>query len=156
MLFLLFQLGKEAYALEAAEVHEVLPLVGLTEIPLSPRGVAGVFNYRGTPVPVLDLSELLLKRPAEPKLSTRIILVNYPDARGKKQLLGLIAEKSTETLRRGPGDFISSGLANEEAPYLGPVTPGPPGFIQWVRVDQLLPASLRDLLFQEPAESSSR
>ena len=31
MLFLLFQLGKEYYALEAAQVGEVLPLMGMKE-----------------------------------------------------------------------------------------------------------------------------
>jgi len=50
MLFLLFQLGQDRYALEASRVIEVLPLVSLKRIPQAPRGVAGLFNYRGRPV----------------------------------------------------------------------------------------------------------
>ena len=39
-----------------APIAEVLPLVDITAIPQAPAGVAGLFNYRGTPVPV-DRSE---------------------------------------------------------------------------------------------------
>jgi chemotaxis-related protein WspB len=154
MLFLLFQLNKEYYALEAGQVREVLPLVGMKEIPHSPSGVAGIFNYRGTPVPAIDLSDLTLGRPAQRLLSTRIILVNYAGPGGEKHLLGLIAEKATETLRREPDEFKTSGVTNRDTPYLGPVATDTRGFIQWIKVDQLLPATVRDLLFKQPVESS--
>ena len=54
MLFLLFQLGKERYALEATRVVEVVPLLALKQLPQAPKGVAGIFNYRGRPVPAGD------------------------------------------------------------------------------------------------------
>ncbi len=155
MLFLLFQLGKDTYALEANQIREVLPLVDLKAIPLSPRGVSGVFNYHGTPVPVIDLCELMLDHPAQRRLSTRIILIDYADAKGPTHLLGLITEKATETMRREPADFIASGLNNVNAPYLGPVTTDARGFIQWIKIDQLLPESVRDLLFNDPVGNSS-
>jgi len=154
MLFLLFQLGKEYYALEADQVREVLPLVGMKSIPHAPSGVAGVFNYRGLPVPAIDLCELTLGRQARKRLSTRIILVNYTGGNGESHLLGLIAERVTETLRRETNDFAASGIANDAAPYLGPVTADARGFIQWIKVDQLLPATVRELLFKQAVESS--
>ena len=49
MLFLLFQLGKDRYALEASRVVEVVPLLALKQLPQAPKGVAGIFNYRGPP-----------------------------------------------------------------------------------------------------------
>ena len=58
MLFLLFQIGKDRYALEASRVVEVVPLLALKELPQAPKGVAGLFNYRGALVPAVDLSEL--------------------------------------------------------------------------------------------------
>ena len=82
MLFLLFHLGKDRYALDASRVVEVVPLLTLRRIPQAPRGVAGIFNYRGQPVPAVDLGELMLGQPASPRLSTRIILVHYPDDGG--------------------------------------------------------------------------
>jgi len=153
MLFLLFQLGKDCYALEASQVVEVLPLLGVKQIPQSPCGVAGIFNYRGVPVPVVDLGDLALGRPSERRLSTRIILVNYVGKHGARHLLGLIAEKATETFRREPGDFVASGVTNDGAAYLGPVTVDARGLVQWIEVKKLLPASVQDSLFQLPVES---
>jgi chemotaxis-related protein WspB len=60
MLFLLFQLGSERYALDASRVVEVVPLLCLQRLPQAPPGVAGVFNYRGQPVPAVDLSQLTM------------------------------------------------------------------------------------------------
>ena len=153
MLFLLFQLGKDRYALEATLVVEVLPLVNIKQIPRAPVAVAGVFNYRGDPVPVIDLTELTLGRPALKRLSTRIIVVNYAEDNGDKHLLGLIAEMATETVRREPADFVASGVTNDAAAYLGPVATDARGLIQWIQVNQLLPVAVRELLFRNPVDS---
>ena len=64
MLLLLFQVGGDRYALDARRVVEVIPLVKMQRIPRAPKGVAGLFNYRGRPVAAVDLSELMLGRPA--------------------------------------------------------------------------------------------
>jgi chemotaxis-related protein WspB len=150
MLFLLFQLGKDRYALEAARVVEVIPLVELKQLPQAPAGVAGVFNYRGCPVPAVDLSELTMGRPAAERLSTRIVVTNYADGRGQNHLLGLIAEQATETLRCEPGDFVPAGIQLKAAPYLGPVFMDSRGPIQWLHEQRLLSEPVRQLLFSEP------
>ena len=150
MLFLLFQLGEDRYALDTGRVAEVLPLVAITPIPKAPAGVAGLFNYHGAPVPAIDLSQLTMGRPARSRLNTRIVLVDYPDGRGKTHLLGLIAEKVTETVRREPADFVASGVTTDRAPYLGPVATDARGVLQWIDVEWLLPASVRDVLFTQP------
>jgi chemotaxis-related protein WspB len=152
MLFLLFQLGKDHYALDTGQVAEVLPLVHIKQIPQTPRGVAGAVNYRGAPVPVIDLSELMLGRPAQKCLSTRVILVHYPDESGENHLLGLIAERTTETLWRDPADFVASGVTNDGALYLGPMATDARGLIQWIEVHKLLPASVREVLFRQSAK----
>jgi len=110
MLFLLFQLGRDRYALEASRVAEVLPLVELKHIPQAPPGVAGVFNFRGEAVPVIDLTQLTIGRPAQTQLSTRIVLLNYPLADGSNRLLGLIVERATETIKRQRSDFTDPGV----------------------------------------------
>jgi chemotaxis-related protein WspB len=150
MLLLLFQIGPERYALDTGQVAEVLPLVGITRIPQAPAGVAGVFNYRGEPVPVIDLSQLTIGRPAQSRLNTRIVLVHYPDGNGGTHLLGLIAERVTETVRRDRADFVASGVTSGRTPYLGPVAADARGLMQWMDVEQLLPASVRDVLFAPP------
>src|SRR4051794_23463321 len=105
MLFLLFQSGNDRYVLEAGKVVEVLPFLNLTRIPNAPKGVAGMFNYHGRPVPAIDLCELTQNRPSDERLSTRIIMVNYPDDAGKMHPLGLIAARVTATVKREQADF---------------------------------------------------
>jgi chemotaxis-related protein WspB len=152
MLFLLFQLGNDRYALEASHVVEVLPLVELKGLPQSPPGVAGVFNYRGQPVPAVDLCALTLQRPSRECLSTRIIVVRCSrqgGTDGQSPLLGLIAEQATEIMRRNRQDFVNAGLKLESAPYLGPVAMDACGMIQWIHEDRLLPDPVRESLFAQ-------
>jgi len=152
MLFILFQLGSDRYALEASRVVEVVPFVGLKRLPQAPKGVAGIFNYRGQPVPALDLSELTLDQPAHERLSTRIIIVNCPDEPGQQRLLGLVAENATEMLRKNPNEFVPAGVRVDATPYLGPVLMDRLGPIQWVNDQRLLTQSLRQLLFAGPLQ----
>ena len=154
MLFLLLQLGKDRYALEASQVVEVLPLLNFKKILRVPPGVAGAFSYRGTPVPVIDLSELTIGIPSRQRLSTRLVLVNYPLESGGRRILGLIAEHATETVRLEPTDFLSVGVTVDEAPYLGPVAKDERGLIQWIEVKKLLPESVRGSLFRESVEEA--
>jgi chemotaxis-related protein WspB len=149
MLFLLFQLGVDRYALEASRVVEVVPLLELKRLPQAPQGVAGIFNYRGRPVPAIDLSELTLGQPTSERLSTRIIIVSYHDSAGGSHLLGLVAERATETLRREAREFVESGLKLGATPYLGPVLMDGQGTIQWINEQRLLPEPVRQLLFSE-------
>jgi chemotaxis-related protein WspB len=150
VLFLVFQLGQDRYAFNTAHVAEVLPLVGITPVPQAPAGVAGVFNHHGTPVPVIDLSELTIGRPAERRLNTRIVLVHYPDREGTLRLLGLIAERASEVVRHEPTDFVSSGIVNGRTSCLGPVVADARGLIQWIDVGTLLSPAVRDVLFDPP------
>ena len=148
MLFLVFQLGRDRYALDATQVVEVLPLVRIKALPQAPTGVAGLCNYRGRPVPVIDLGAMALGRPAQARLSTRLILLHYHDAAGGKSVLGLLAEQATDTIRRNPGDFSPAGVDNPGARYLGPVTKDRDVLIQRIEVSQLLTPEVRAVLFQ--------
>jgi chemotaxis-related protein WspB len=154
MLFLLFQLGKDRYALEAEQVVEVFPLIHFKRIPHAPSGVAGIFSYHGTPVPLIDLTDLALGRPSQAKMSTRIVLINYLGGPGKRHLIGLIAEYVMETLERGESDFVDSGVTAVGSPYLGSVVTDKTGIIQRIEVSKLLPEGLRKQLFCDLVESA--
>jgi len=149
MLFLLFHLGKERYVLEASRVVEVLPLLELKKFPQAPSGFAGIINYRGRPVPVIDLCELTLEEPAAERLSTRIILMKYEHAHSGDRLVGLIAERATEMLRKAPGEFIDPGFKSAHAPYLGPIVLDAAGAIQWIKAEHLLTEKLPQLVFSD-------
>lgn len=155
MLFLLIQLGNDRYALNSSQIVEVLPLLQIKVLPQSPAGVAGVMDYRGTPVPVLDLSELIMEgRPSRRQLSTRIIVVETRGGQNETRLLGLIAEHATEIMRWDSADFVSTGVTNRDTPYLGPIVVDSRGIVQWIEPTTLLPVSIYELLFKESAEAS--
>ena len=151
MLFLLFRLGKDRYALPAVQVAEVLPMLEVKQIPLAPPAVCGAFDFRGRPVPLIDLSRMALGVAAREQLSTRIVLVDYPDGRGGTRLLGLLAEQVTETMRRNPEDFRDSGVGVPDAPWLGPVASDAGGLVQRVEIGELLTPDVRALLFPAAA-----
>ncbi len=152
MLFVLFHLGQERYALDAQRVVEVVPLLALKKLAQAPRGVAGMFVYRGRPVPALDLCELTLGRPAVEHLSTRIIIVNHSSPGGEEQLVGLIAERATETLRRDEKDFVDAGVSVATAPFFGPMLTDAHGVIQLISPEKIVQESLRAQLFATPLE----
>ena len=151
MLFLLFQLNEERYALDAARIVEVLPLQPVKAIAHAPRGVCGLFSYHATPVPVIDLSELILERPAEHRLTTRIVLIR---ADTPQRLLGLITERVTETMQLDPAQFNPCGVDSRGAPFLGGVAHKSPGFIQQILTDELLTGAVRDALYERTAAVS--
>jgi chemotaxis-related protein WspB len=148
MLFLVFELDGDRYALETRQLIEVLPLVNLKPLAKAPPGIAGMFDYHGQPVPAVDLSEVILGRAAQRRLNTRMVIVNYPGADDASHTLGLIAEKATATARMDAAQFSETGVSHGDAPYLGPVARDARGLIQWLTVPQLLPPAVRNVLFK--------
>lgn len=149
MLFLVFQLGEDRYAVEVTQVIEVLPLVNVKRLPRAPASVAGMFDYHGEPVPLIDLAELAFGTPSRKWMSTRIIVVNDSREPGTRSVVGLLAEQVTETMRRSQEDFRDAGVSLSAAPYLGPVTTHAGSIVQRIKIQNLLSESVRDLLFGE-------
>ncbi|WP_088346798.1 MULTISPECIES: chemotaxis protein CheW [Rhodomicrobium] len=138
MLFLLFQLDGHRYALDGREVVEILPLVTANRTPHSPEGSAGLFNYRGRPVPLIDLSEMVLGRPAKTRLSTRIILVERKGEGAEPRLVGLLAEQATELVRGDEASLAGADAAQSDTPYLRSIFFGKKGFVQRVDANALV------------------
>jgi chemotaxis-related protein WspB len=151
VLFLVFHLDQDRYAIDAAQVVSVLPRVRAKAVPQAPEAVAGVFDYRGELVPLIDLCRLALGRAARPLLSTRVMVVRYPDSEGRPRKLGLLAEQVLETVRLEQADFAPAGVDPAQGPYLGPVARDAQGLLQRVHVEHLLPEAVRALLFQRAA-----
>jgi len=153
MLFVLFQVGSERCAVDAQRVVEIVPLVHLKRMPQAARGVAGMFLYRGRPVPALDLCQLNLGRPSIDHFSTRIIIVNHSNPDGEDQLLGLIAERVTEILRRDDQGLESAASATKGDSLTGPVLTDGEAVIQLLIPERLVQSSMQSQLFAEPTEA---
>lgn len=138
MLFVLFQLGNERFALEARRVLEIVPLLELKKIPQAPPGLAGVFVYRGQPVAAVDLCALLLGRPATEHFSTRIIIIQHQTAATPERRLGLIVERATETLRCQPEDLVKTEIPVVGKPLADSFLKDADGVIYLLDLERLL------------------
>lgn len=135
MLFLVFEIGNERYCLEVSRIIEITPMVIFKKIPHAPKYVSGLFNYRGTIVPVIDLSVMIAGKQSRPLFSTRIVLVDYVSDDKTHHILGLLAEKATETISCREEDFQPSGIEVDDAQYLGDVIFDESGMIQRLRIE---------------------
>jgi hypothetical protein len=75
MLFLTFTAAGATRALKTASIIKLVPRVGLRAIPHAQAHLAGLLDYRGEVVPVIDLALFLGSSPCADRLSARIILV---------------------------------------------------------------------------------
>lgn len=137
MLMLLFYTGKDLYAIESSCVVEVIPKVALRKIHHVPEYIPGLFNYRGTILPVIDLCHLIQGSYSRSHLSTRILIVNNLCSDGTTQYLGLIAERVTETLNCSNSDIIDSSIHVDEAAYLSGTIINHKRIIQCINIEQL-------------------
>ena len=63
---------------------EIVPLLAMKRIPGAAAAVAGVIDYRGRPVPVIDLSELALMSAARRCMSTLVVYLSEWKERGRR------------------------------------------------------------------------
>jgi purine-binding chemotaxis protein CheW len=61
--YCVFRSGRERFCLPVLEVEEVVDWPMVTRIPLAPRFLMGVFNLRGTIVPLIDIAFTEGRRP---------------------------------------------------------------------------------------------
>ena len=149
MLHLLVRLGKDTYAIETACVRRLLPMAQLQSLSSGLAEVAGVLNFHGTAVPVLDLTLLLTGRPSRQVFGTRIVLadVSHVDlAGGTPRLLGLLAEGAHSVTRLDPSDFQPAGVRPDGRPWLGPVAKHGHLLVQRIEIAALLTREVLDAL----------
>jgi purine-binding chemotaxis protein CheW len=101
--YLSFILAGEEYALNILQVKEILEYTPVTRIPGAPRWVRGVFNLRGSVVPVVDLAVKLGLGPSTP---TRWSCIVVAEVRlGEERLvLGLLSDSIGQVMELGPGE----------------------------------------------------
>ena len=150
MLLFTFQAGGQTYGLDARNVIQVAPYPICTPLPRAPAYVAGLVTWRGRTVPVIDLSALMDGTPARPWLSTRLLVIDYALPNGRSCPLGLVAEKAVETIVCEETQCEPQKVTIPDAPYLDGTSEHDGRLIQRLTVNELLPASVRELLFPEP------
>ena len=151
MLLLTFQIGKERYAVHATEVIEILPLTTIRNIPQAPAYITGMLDYRNHILPVVDLVQLTENREHNKVLSSRIIVMKYPVAT-KNMLIGIIAEKVTDTINVAEDTLSNTQIKLPNAHYLGDVLNDSGEFTQLIEIQSILTQDVQEMLFQDETQ----
>jgi chemotaxis-related protein WspB len=167
MLLLILTAGPNRYAIDTAQVVELVPRVALRLVPHAPIFLAGLLEYRGKTVPVIDLGLLLGVDACRDHLSTRIILVKgipggencgrssfnesahdggqRPRHREQTpELLGLVGEQASDLTYTKPEQLIPAAVRLARTPYLDAIVQTDHGTLQLLKVDKLWDAVLQE------------
>ena len=150
MLYLLMSVGNDFYAVASSSVIEVVPCAALKVAPGAPSAVAGILNYRGRPVPVVDCGVLLVGRPCSVRYSTRIILQQFLLA-GSDRILGLMGENVTRIQKFEESDFVEPGAHAVNFPCVGRVAALGDRWVQRLHAESILTPEVWDTLAAEVA-----
>lgn len=91
-----FSLGREEFAVEVAQVREIMRMKEITRMPKSPHFVEGIINLRGQIIAVVDLAKRLNLEAGQRGGDARIIVVEAGEVR-----VGMIVNAVSEVLRIG-------------------------------------------------------
>jgi len=153
MMMLLFKIDSERYSLSVADVVELVPYVSLQNLPKAPEYIAGLMNYRGNIVPVVDLSILICDRPVKHLMSSRIILIK--PAKEENRFIGLLAENVTEAIKIDEATFTDTGVSSDAGAFVDKIAMDESGMIQVVNVSKLLPDDVKIMLQDNIASKTS-
>jgi purine-binding chemotaxis protein CheW len=103
--YLSFILAGEEYALGILQVKEIIEYDTITRIPGAPVWVRGVFNLRGSVVPVVDLAVKLGLAPTIPTRWSCIVVVEVKSG-GERLVLGLLADTIGQVIDLTPGEVV--------------------------------------------------
>ncbi|WP_455376661.1 chemotaxis protein CheW [Kaarinaea lacus] len=147
-LYIQFVVGNNRFVLPASDVIGIVPLATLHDVPRAPEYVAGILNYHGLSVPVIDMTRLMAGTNTELRLSARIVLLKVKLPDNSENIVGLLAEKVTEVMRLFESEFKKSGVQNNDTKYLGDVITDEYGILQRLNVSELLPKTAKKMLFE--------
>lgn len=102
-----FFVGETEYGLPVEQIERVVPYVPLRSPDSRLPYFIGWLDYRGKPVPVVDVSRMLAGRPAPRLLSTRLVIVGFRVTPGVDRL-GLVVERATCIVEPVAGDAATT------------------------------------------------
>ena len=149
MLMMGFNIGTYAYAIPCKGIVEVIPFIEMRPLPGAPDFIAGIFDYRGSIVPVIDLKMLAMNAPCSRTFGTRAIIMDFPAWDGGPRRLGLIAENVTTTFNVGENDFEETGVELKNSPYLGKIVRHEGELVQIITTENLIGRDVQEKIFKK-------
>ncbi|MBV5278963.1 MAG: purine-binding chemotaxis protein CheW [Campylobacteraceae bacterium] len=89
-----FIIGQEEYAVPILSIQEIIKPIEFTRVPSVPDYILGVFNLRGSVIPLIDLRRKFKMEPAKSSEDTRYIVM-----KGKDNTAGFVIDRLTEAIR---------------------------------------------------------
>jgi purine-binding chemotaxis protein CheW len=102
--YMTFKLGDELFAINVAQVREVLEVPQITKVPTAPQYMKGVVNVRGQSIPVVDLRMRFGLPKGTETVQTRIIVMEL-QLDGEVAILGGMADSVHEVIELEPGNI---------------------------------------------------
>lgn len=102
--YMTFKLGDELFAIDVAQVREVLEISQITKVPTAPSFMRGVVNVRGQATPVVDLRLRFGLPERADTVHTRIIVMEL-ELDGEATVLGGVADSVHEVIELDPGNI---------------------------------------------------
>lgn len=102
--YITFKLGDELFAIDVAQVREVLEVAQITKVPTAPAYMRGVVNVRGQSTAVVDLRRRFGLPPAGDTVHTRIIVLELT-LDGEDTVIGAIADSVHEVIEFDPSNI---------------------------------------------------
>lgn len=102
--YITFKLGQESFALNVAQVREVLEIPQITRVPTAPPFMRGVVNVRGKAIPVIDLRLKFGLPPAPDTVNTRIIVIEL-ELDGETTVVSGVADSVHEVVELEPSQI---------------------------------------------------
>ncbi|TDX51356.1 chemotaxis protein CheW [Orenia marismortui] len=90
---IVFDIGTEKFGVKITEVHEIIRMKEITELPIDSSYIAGIINLRGDIISVIDLRKRFALKDIKKTDDTRIIVVEF-----EGQNVGLIVDAVSEVL----------------------------------------------------------
>lgn len=147
MVYLVFTVGDEQYGIPSPDIVEVLPVLRLHLIPKAPDYIVGTLNYHEDLVPVIDMSDLMSGGDSRDLPGTRIVVATFAHDDHRTCFVGLLVEDAVETISIADDRLREPVVDVTSAPFLGKIATESGGYIQLIEVTQLLPESVRELLY---------
>ncbi len=101
--FLTFALADETYGINVLRVREVLESISYTRVPTAPPVLKGVFNLRGSVIPVYDLAvKLGLEQSGGTEMAGVVAELRLDE---EELLIGLLVDRVDQVISIEPGQI---------------------------------------------------
>ena len=129
-----FIVGDEEYSVPILSIQEIIKPINWTRVPQTPKYVLGVFNLRGSVIPLIDLRSKFGLASIKHTEDTRVIVIKNDD-----EVAGFVIDRLTEAIRLRKADIgPAPDTALEEKSMIEGVGKQKDRILTILKVDKLL------------------